>query len=412
MDSRKITWPLFLANMLEFYEFSIYALLAPIIAKIYAFSENSSHSLIIVFLIFAAGFLMRPLGGIFFGYLGDRYGRKKALFTGLIAMGFATTMMGCLPTYKQAGEAMTYLLLLFRLLQGLALGGGFAGSFAYLVEHAQKGQAGKYSCLNFIAANTGVLLASATVFLLTYLFVDLEGFAWRLPFLLSIVLVFLGIYFCARMPETPSFLNLQDAGKILKKPITVVFTEEWRRLVASALLIALPSMGSYIFFIYFPTYLYSYFNIPLKFALLSSMIALGINILILSFIGKISLKASKDKIVRRGIISFILLLPVMFVLSLTGNLFLIYIASGLAGLTIALSYGVIPALLAELFPVEIRYSALALSYNFANLLFGGLTPLVLTYLIISYNNLIIPLYYLLTAGVVSLVSFLFIDRVK
>lgn len=391
-------------NVLEWYDFSLYGYFASVISGLFFPTDNQTTALIKTFGVFAVGFLMRPIGAILFGHFGDRYGRKKTLATSVILMALATVVMGLLPTHDAIGVWAGILLTICRLLQGLAVGGEFSGSMVYIIEHAPHERRGMYGSLAMFSAFAGLLLGSSVGALVETLAggTTYESMAWRFPFLFGVVLGAIGLYLRLRLPETSSFIKLQEAGGITKYPILDSFREHPIDILKGTLLVFLPAMGFYLCFVYLSSYLFLYLKIPLHTALVINSISMGVILLIIPYIGYLSDKFGRKPILLLGGISVCLFSYPLFILLAKGTFVTVLIAQTTFAILISLCYAAVPATLVEMFPTKIRYTAMSLPYNLSNAIFGGTAPLVATYLIKVTGTILAPSFYLIFSSIVMI----------
>jgi MHS family proline/betaine transporter-like MFS transporter len=396
--------PGMIGNLLEWYDFSLYGYFASVISGLFFPTDNQTTAFIKTFGVFAVGFLMRPIGAIIFGHFGDRYGRKKTLATSVILMAVSTVIMGLLPTHAQIGIWAGMLLCACRLLQGLAVGGEFSGSIVYILEHAPLKKRGMYGSLVMFSAFAGLLLGS-TVAALTGILFDQSAYAeiaWRFPFLFSIVLGGVGLYLRLRMPETPDFIRLQEAGNITRQPLLDSFREHPLNLFKATLLVFLPAMGFYLCFVYLSTYLTIYMKLSLHTALIINSISMVIILFIIPWVGHLSDKYGRRPILASGAISICLFSYPLFLFMMQGTFYAALLTQIAFAILISLCYGAIPATLAEMFSTKIRYTAMSLPYNLSNAIFGGTAPLVATYLIKITGTIMAPSFYLIFSGLIML----------
>ena len=250
-SSLKVIVSCLAGNTLEWFDFAVYVYIAPLIATQFFPSENYIASLLLMYSIFALGFLTRPLGAIFFGYIGDVYGRKSALILSSFCMAIPTFCIGLLPTYDHIGLMAPVCLLIFRIFQGLSVGGEFSGSFIYLTEHAPIKRRGFFSCWADLGCNLGMILGSSTVaFLSTYFSEkDFATFGWRIPFLFGIFLAFVGIYIRRHLTETSTFSNNEKQDKT---PLKNLLKMHPKNLFFSTLLLTINALGYYILVVFIP----------------------------------------------------------------------------------------------------------------------------------------------------------------
>lgn len=404
VDSKKLIFPGIIGNILEWYDFSLYGYFAPIIAPLFFPAENKYLSLLATFGVFAIGYAMRPLGAAFFGNFGDKHGRKKTLVITISIMAFATATIGIIPTYDQIGIFAPIILILCRLTQGFITGGQFSGSIVYVVEHAPVNRRGLYGSLAIFSSYVGMLLSSSLSSLIGYMsggdyFLD---WSWRIPFILGGLLGAVGIYIRKNMPETPSFIEMKQKGEDVKNPLISSFKKGHKLILISIGITLLPAVLDYMIFTYLPSYLSIYQNVPLERALLFNSICISLVIIGLPLFGYLSDVIGRKKVFLIG--CFILLFTAypLFILIQGGNAQHIIIAGFIFAISLAMIDAVVATILVEIFPANIRLTGMSVSYNVANGIFGGTTPLVASAIIHSTSDLLSPSYYLISICLVTI----------
>lgn len=407
-SKKNIILPGVVGNILEWYDFSLYGYFAAVIAGQFFPGDSQAAALLKTFGIFAVGFLMRPIGAILFGHFGDRLGRKKTLAASVILMALSTFIMGLLPTHASIGIWAGILLTICRLLQGLAVGGEFSGSFVYLIEHAAPNKRGQSGSWAMFSAFAGLLLGSAMGAIIGGLTAGTAyaDIAWRLPFLLGIVLGAIGLYLRLRMPETPLFSELLNANRTIKHPLLQALREKPLAMLKGTLLVFLPAMGFYLCFVYLSTYLKTYLNMPLHTALIINTISMAVILIVIPYCGYLSDKFGRKPILATGAIAMCVLAYPLFLLLGQGTFAAALITQIVFAVLISLCYAAVPAALVEMFETKMRYTAMSFPYNLSNTIFGGTAPLVATYLIHSSGSIRAPSFYLIFAGIVMLLTIL------
>jgi MHS family proline/betaine transporter-like MFS transporter len=350
-------------------------------------------SRISTFAVFAIGFFMRPLGAILFGHFGDKHGRKNALSSAILLMAIPTTLIGCLPSVEIIGLWAPFLLILFRLLQGLAVGGEYTGSIVYIVEHAPNNQRGYFGSLAMSSAFVGLFIGSVSA-LIVYRYFNDVSYAWRIPFLFSLILGGVGLYLRLGMPESPVFKRYILKQKARIAPIKIILRDYKCQVLKAIALVMLPSAGFYMSFVYLPNFLRFHLNIPLSDALMENTVTMLLVIVCIPFFGALSDSVGRKAILLSGSILFFILSPFMYLLLLKSNTGIIYFVLSVFAFLVAISYACIPATLVEMFKTDSRYTGMSLPYNIANALFGGTAPLVATSLIYLTGKLYTPGIYL------------------
>lgn len=389
-------------NILEWYDFSIYGFFALAIGQHFFPSRSESTELIDAYGAFAAGFLMRPVGAILFGRIGDRRGRHHALMLSVLAMALPTFVIGLLPTYQQIGISASILMVVMRLIQGLSVGGEYTTSVVFMVEHAEESRRGVVGAFGSAGAFAGVLLGSAVGTLIASLMPQraLEAWGWRIPFLLGISIGVVG-YFIRR--------ELQDddgSGHPEAPPVGEVLRTEWRRILQIAGVKVLDAVGFYLMFVYSTTYLSDIVGLTHRRALAINTIGMSVALIMLPVSGALS-----DRVGRRPVMAASAILVMIFAWPLFNLLWHpemrvpVFGQVGFA-ILIALFQGVSPAVAVEAFSPRVRCTAVAISHNLVMALLGGTAPLVATYLIDKTNSEMAPPVFLMTAALVSLLCLL------
>ena len=412
MNKKKLIFTSGIANSFEWYDYALFGHFAPIIGQKFFPSSDPSTSLLQAFLVFAVGYLMRPIGGIFFGIIGDKFGRRAALSASVICMAFPTAAIGFLPTYETMGIYATALMILIRMLQGLSMGGALTGSISFVIEHTEKKQRGFTSSFSMASLCFGVLLGSLVSYITKSIFTaeEFDQWAWRLPFLIGIVIFFAGIYIKNHTAETPSFLDSQLHGKIEKNPLKFAFKNHWLDMLVS---IFINATGSVIFYVE-AIYLTSYLKINRGFAETNvdnlANICYVIMIIATIFAGWLS-----DKIGRKRVYVILLLIIIVTSQALLnifefGDFYSIIVAQVIIAILAAMYIGAEPALQAELYPTKIRSTALSISYNTATSIFGGTAPYIMESLV-QNGNMGSSAYYIIACAILSLISlYFYVDR--
>lgn len=393
------------ATMFEWYDYALYGYFSPVIAKIFFPAADAYSSIMMTFAVFAVGFFIRPLGAIVFGYIGDRLGRRYALSLSVVLMALPTALIGMLPTYNNVGVLAPILLIILRLVQGLAVGGNYGGAFVYVIEHAPKNKKGLAGSCLMVGTIGGILLGSATSSIFTCALSEesLMLWGWRLPFIFGLLATVAGLYIKKNIPETPSFeKNSGDNSKFQKIPI-IDIVKHYKEQVCLSILSILPDViGIYTMFFFMTTYLTEMIGWRADVALTMNTINLGVMVFLIPCFGYLSDRIGGLQIMKAVAISFMLFsVPCFIVLSQNDGGILAALAQTVFSISIAAYYGAMPATIVMGFPSKIRYSASAFSFNVAAALFGGTTPWICTFLIKYMNTLLAPAFYLILTGIIS-----------
>ncbi|OZF54684.1 MFS transporter [Rhodococcus sp. 14-2470-1b] len=375
-----------LGTTVEWYDFFLYATAASLVFNRLFFPDQSSFvGTMLSFATFAVGFVVRPIGGVVFGHFGDRIGRKKTLALTMFIMGIATALMGALPTTEQIGVLAPILLLLLRILQGFALGGEWAGAVLLAVEHSPEKKRGLFGSIPQIGLALGLALGTAVFALLQTVFDDeaFLAYGWRIAFLLSLVLVAVGLVVRLKVEETPAFQAVTDLKQRSSAPVREVFARKSIRSTVLGLLSRWGEGAAFntwgVFAITYATTQLDYEKVPV---LLVVTVAALVMAVLLPVSGLLVDRFGAKRIYIIGIALYGIAVFPVFALFGTGSLWLFGLGLVLVfGFVHALFYGAQGTLYASLYPTEIRYTGLSIVYQFSGIYASGVTPLILTALI-------------------------------
>ncbi|QTJ67481.1 MULTISPECIES: MFS transporter [unclassified Rhodococcus (in: high G+C Gram-positive bacteria)] len=375
-----------LGTTVEWYDFFLYATAASLVFNQLFFPDQTSFvGTMLAFATFAVGFVVRPIGGVVFGHIGDRIGRKKTLALTMFIMGIATALMGVLPTAEQVGVLAPVLLLLLRILQGFALGGEWAGAVLLAVEHSPARRRGLFGSIPQIGLALGLALGTGVFAALQVIFDDAQflSYGWRIAFLLSLILVVIGFVVRLKVEETPAFREVHELQTRSSAPLKDVFRGPIRR---SSVLGLLSRWGEGAAFNTWGVFAITYATKSLDFAkvpvLLAVTIAAVVMAALLPFSGLLVDRYGAARIYIIGIAAYGLAVFPTFGLFGTENMLWFTVALVLVfGIIHALFYGAQGTLYASLYPTEIRYTGLSVVYQFSGIYASGVTPMILTALI-------------------------------
>lgn len=387
--SLKVLFAASVGGGLEMYDFVIYIFFAPTIAALFFPKDNTFLGMLATFTVFAVGYLIRPLGGVIFGYLGDKTGRKKWLVVSLLLMGIATLLIGCIPTYHQIGIAAPILLILLRMIQGIALGADMPGAITFVTEHSDAAHRGFNSSVVFCGVNVGLLLASFVATIVTNLCTpeQLLSWGWRIGFWLSAVLIVIGFYLRRGLPEAKVFLSVMEEKRIEKNPFTSLFKlENVPSLVIATVFIGFHSIIILQNFTLMPGFLHQYANTSMSVSLLLDTTSLLLFGLLIPPLGLLSDRFGRRNILLLSSGLWLVCAYPLYELLIMPTLLSKIIALLIIDILSALLISTVPVLLAELFKTSQRYSGVALTYNIGFAIGGGLTPLMVLLLGKSFNN--------------------------
>lgn len=398
-------------NFTEWYDFGVYSYIVPILGTV--FFPTTSLANVATFAGLAVSFLVRPFGGIFWGALGDRVGRKGILATTVLLMAFGTFVLGVLPGHAAIGVAAPILLFAARAIQGVSTGGEYVGAMTFLAEHAPDRRRG-YIC-SFLPVGTlsgyifGALLVIGLQAALPH--AAMVAWGWRIPFLLAAPLGIVGLYVRLRLEETPAYENQSEDERMSSQGggeqawATVV--EQWRPLLICGGLVLAFNVTNYMLTGYLPTYLSSKLDVPTNPALIIIVIVMVIIAVIVTFLGRLSDRIGRRPIMMVGSLMLVALSIPIFLLILDGGYVAIFFGTLPMGLMLVCFMSTEPSTLPTLFPTSVRYGATSIGFNVSVSLFGGTTPLIAAALVDTTGDLLMPAYILVFAGIVGLISVYF-----
>lgn len=421
---RRATKAAAVGNAMEWFDFGIYAYLAVTIGKV--FFPAGSTQLLASFTAFAASFVVRPLGGLFFGPLGDRIGRKKVLALTMMLMALGTFCIGLIPSYSSIGVASPVLLLVCRLVQGFSTGGEYGGAATFISEYApdkRRGFFGSFLELGTLAGYTG---AAALVLVLNTTLGDdaMVDWGWRIPFLVGGPIGVVGLYLRVKLDETPAFQkraaemsHSPEASERMRgeprlsenvpqKELKSIFAEQWRTLLLCIGLVAAYNVTDYMLLSYMPAYLTDALGYENSMELVAAIIAMVAMALVIQRVGHLNDRFGRKPVLLTGMIGFLVLTVPAFALFQQGSFVAVLIGLLVLGACLVCLLGTMSATLPALFPTDVRYGSLSIGYNVATALFGGTAPGVMTYLVDSTGDKLAPAYYASGAAVLGIVAVL------
>jgi len=379
-----------IGTALEWFDFSLYgAVSATVLPKLFFPTMDATAALLASLLTFGVGLAARPLGAVICGYLGDKLGRRNLMLATVTIMGLASVGIGLLPTYAEIGVTAQYLLVALRIIQGFALGGESTGAQLMALEHAQSDRRGKYSGLLGVCSPLSQILANAVLFLLSSQLApaEFEAYGWRIPFVLSFVLVIVGVYIRLRVSETPAFVALERTQLVqASRPMKDVFRLHYKVILRWMFFFCGPAALFYLIVVFSLSYLTNQLGVPKQ---TGFQLLMGANMC--AIVGALAGGLLSDRIGRRkalaiGSCATLMILFVYFPILETKSFFPMLIIMGLfLGFT-QFQSGIQPVAFAEAFPTNVRYSGSALAYTGANLIAGGPMPVVAVWLVSLGNG--------------------------
>lgn len=402
-EMRKVIVAAGVGHFVEWFDFGLYGTLATVIALYFFEQGDPQVALLSAFAVFGAGFVMRPLGGLFWGSLGDRVGRKTTLATVILITSGATAVMGILPTYQSVGLLAPILLVVVRLVQGFAAGGEGAGATTLLAEYAPSNRRGFVTSFIDVFGFLAFIVGGGLVFLFTALAGGdaLQSWGWRVLFLIAVPLGLVGLYLRQKLEDTPEFRALKAKGEVAADPLRRSIRSSWKGLLFCVGFVVLKAVGHWILQTFMPSYLQT----DLHYSPLASygVVVLGFIVIaaLVPFFGLLSDRIGRKPVMLAGCTGFVVLTYPTLMLMNAGNVVAAAAAMMLLGLFMAAFDGAVSAAMAELFPTSIRYGSMGIAYNISVALFGGITPYFATWLITATGNTFAPAFYVMAAALVT-----------
>lgn len=395
-------------NAVEWFDFAIYGLLATYIAEKFFPPGDETAALLNTFAVFAAAFFMRPLGGFFFGPLGDRIGRQRVLALVILLMSASTLAIGLVPSYESIGVAAPLLLLFLRCLQGFSAGGEYGSGACFLAEYASDKHRGFIVSFLVWSVVVGFLLGALTVTGLEAVLSEpsMDSFGWRIPFLIAGVLGVVGLYIRLQLRDTPEFEELREKGEVATSPLREALRTSWRPILQIAGLVVIHNVGFYIVFTYLPTYFTETLEFTKVDAFVSIAVASVVAMILIPPLGALSDRIGRKPLLFSGAIGFAVFAYPLFLLLNSGSLAAAVTAHAALAAIESVFVSASLAAGAELFATRVRSSGYSIGYNVSVAVFGGTAPYVATWLVDRTDNQIAPAYYVIAAAAVSIATLL------
>jgi MHS family proline/betaine transporter-like MFS transporter len=402
-----------LGNAMEWFDFGVYSYIAVTLGKVFFPSSSPSAQLIATFGTFAAAFLVRPIGGMVFGPLGDRIGRQRVLAMTMIMMAAGTFAIGLIPNYASIGILAPALLLLARLVQGFSTGGEYGGAATFIAEFSTDKRRGFMGSFLEFGTLIGYVLGAGTVALLTATLPTdaLLSWGWRVPFLIAGPLGLVGLYIRMKLEETPAFKKQAEAREAEdrarpKQSFRQLLAQQWKPLLLCVGLVLIFNVTDYMALSYLPSYLSATLHFNETHGLLLVLLVMVLMMPMTLAAGRLSDAIGRKPVMLLGCVGlFALSIPALLLIRM-GTVLPVFAGLMILGVLLSCFTGVMPSALPALFPTRIRYGALAIGFNISVSLFGGTTPLVTAWLVDHTGNLMMPAYYLMAASVIGIVSVL------
>lgn len=411
-EAKKSVFATGIGNAMEWFDFGLYSYLAVIISKnFFSAVGNDQLKLVFTFATFAIAFLMRPLGGIIFGKIGDKLGRKVVLTTTIILMACSTVVIGLLPTYGQIGVWAPILLLIARIIQGFSTGGEYAGAMVYIAESSPDNKRNRLGSGLEIGTLTGYILASllASALFITLSDQQMASWGWRIPFLFGLPIGFIGLYLRRHLEETPIFENELSNDEGQEESFLSIWKNHKKDILVCFVAVAFFNITNYMLLSYMPSYLDEIIGLSSTVGTIMITAIMIIMVPLALMFGRLSDKIGNKTVFLIGLGGLTLLSVLAFYLINLNGLVFISLGILILGVLLSTYEGTMPGSLPTMFYTDIRYRALAVTFNVSVSLFGGTTPLVSTWLVHQTGNHLAPGFYLTIVSIIGflVISFLF-----
>jgi MHS family proline/betaine transporter-like MFS transporter len=401
-DARRALAAGCVGNLVEWYDFALYGAFATVLATVMFPEADPVSALVATFAVFGVALVARPAGALLFAHYGDRLGRRRALAASILLMAVVTAAIGLLPGYGSIGWLAPALLVLLRAGQGVAMGGEFGGSAAFVVEHAPEGRRGVYGGWQWATVALGLAagITTAALFSATLDGPALHDWGWRLAFLLALPLGLVGLWIRLRVAETPGFLAVQRRDAAASTPLAETLRTTRREVVVGLGVVAAVTATFNIAFVFLPSHLASTGRAPLSRALTAALVGLLVAAGAAPLAGRVSDRIGRRPLLLAGVAELLVLIVPVTSLLLRGEPGGLVVGFSLIGL--ALGTLVPSTLLAELFPTRLRYSGLSLTFGLGSALFGGTAPALAAFLVRRTGDALAPAWYATVLTVVAL----------
>lgn len=402
---RKVLAAAAAGNLVEWYDFAVYGYVATALAVNFFPSGDDTASLLATLATFAVAFVMRPVGAMLFGSLGDRLGRRTILSMVITLMALSTFAMGLLPSYASIGVAAPILLVITRCLQGLSAGGEYGGATTLIAEYAPRRRAFLLSfltvstVLSFVLSALVVAAVSASVSSAAF-----DAWAWRIPFWLALPIGAIGLYIRLRVEDTPAFRVVEQAGTVEHAPLLNTLRTHWRRILMVASFVACNALGFYYLATYLPTFLQTEGGLSRTEASVSNAVAMLLIAVTVGLFGLFGDRFGRKRLMLLTVgMFFVIAVPSLLLVS-AGLVVLAVCGQLLFAIAQSGSQAATAPLITEAFPTRVRYTASGVSYNLAYMVFGGTGPLVATALVDATGTKIAPAFYVMAVAVLAFVG--------
>lgn len=406
--TRRVLIASLVGSSIEWFDYFLYGTMAALVFnQIFFVSDDPTLGLIIAYASFALSFFIRPFGGIIFSHIGDRIGRKKTLVITLSLMGASTFAMGLLPTYQAIGVAAPILLITLRLIQGLGIGGEWGGALLLATEYAPPEKRGFFGSIPQMGVTIGMVMGTLALWIMNLLPEDsFMTWGWRVPFILSALLVVFGLWIRKGIDETPEFQTVKNSGEIPKIPLVETLRYHWREVLITIGAKVVETAPFYIFSTFIVSYATTNLNFSRSATLGAVMIATVVTTILIPIMGALSDRIGRKKMYVAGTLAMMAYAFPYFWLLHQGSVALLVIATVIGlGIIWAPITAVLGTMFSEIFDAKVRYTGVSLGYQIGAAIAGGTAPLVATALLATFDNSYVPVsIYIIFTALISLLS--------
>lgn len=398
-----------IGNALEWYDFALYGHFVMILSKLFFPTTDPYMATLATYAAFAAGFIMRPIGAIVFGYIGDKYGRRTSLSASILMMAIPTACIGLLPTYESIGIWAPILLVIIRLLQGASIGGEFSGCIAFLVEYSPMKKRALVGSASMVSLCAGMLLGSIVATSVSKLMPEaaFESWGWRVPFLLGMLIGLVGIYVRLSLHESPVYLEAKEHNKLSKQPLREVIRTYSKELLVAIGMYLMVTVPFYTFTIFVKNLMSANLGYSYSDSLMVNLLSITLAMFLMPFSAWLSDQYGRKPVMLYTTYAMIVLIYPIFWLLTSGGYEQALMSQLIFAVLVGMYMGPVPAALVELFPTRVRFTGVALSYNISAGIFGGSAPLMGTWLIQQTGRTDAVAMYIIVFALITLVSLKF-----
>lgn len=403
-----------MGNCIEWFDFGVYSAgaITATVGRVFFPTHDTTSAVLSSFAVLAVAFVVRPFGGFFFGPLGDKYGRQRVLATTIILMSGGTFVIGVLPTYHTIGVAAPILLILARMVQGFSTGGEYGGAATFIAEYAPDKRRGFLGSWLEFGTLTGYVLGSSLVLIVNLALPQsaMDGWGWRVPFLVALPLGLVGLYLRTRLEDTPAFRDMSRAGKVALSPLRETLAHNWRMILNLVGIVFLLNVADYTLLTFMPTYMTDDLHLRDTSSQIVTISVEVVMMIAITFVGRLSDRVGRKPLLLASAIGFAVLAFPAIALMAAGGIVALVIGFAILAALLLLILAVIGSTFPAMFPTKVRYGSFAIGYNVSTSAFGGTAPFVISALITATHTNLIPAYYLILAGLVAIVPILLIPE--